>query len=663
MNERRSGTAMRCLAWIALGVGLAGCGGDAPTADTSDGAVDAVDMVPDGVVRDRRPGERRPLTADCDPTDATRCLLPWPSSAFTVADASTRTGLRLHVAATSLWPDDDASLIVADGFSRLGPIMTALAGALPTLPEVSPDGPLVLLVAEGDAVGARVPLRLETIAASVSTLLVGWPLRPLAGATEHAAIVLGPLSDAAGVALIADRRAQLALGLVPPADASEAALLHDLAPGRAAIAAAGIDPARVLRIWGFVTRSLADAVEVPIAMAATARTAVAEGDVDVVIDSVTPVAGLAGALDVRGRMLDVPLFLDADGLIAREAAGAPRVVGTTEAPFRALLPPGVGDYPAVLFGHGSGAPLGDPLFDEVASELGAAKVTLAWRGWDEAGIVSTFDGFRQPVRGVARASAGLMQSLADGAALVALLRGRLGEVLAAPMLGGQSNAFVGRRPDASSPVWAANSLGGVMGMVFAQLEPSIPGGALNVPGAVWSQWLPGAQLWPLLRVLVAAAADSPDGDEELDGRLALALGQSLFDPVDGAAWVDVTTPVRTFLVQASLGDPVLPPRGVYAVARALGARRVGAELEPMPGIDAARLDAEPGAQGNVITQYRVSATAPYDIHDFAGRDTPAGAAARAQVVAFLRSLRAGAALATVPAGCAEPPPLDACDFP
>ena len=99
---------------LMLLVGLLGC---APAPDTALSA--------------RRPGERAPLTAACDPADALRCLLPWPSSTYTVADPDTETGLRLAVESTGLLAEDDVSLLNrADGFSRVSSVMTAFSGRL-----------------------------------------------------------------------------------------------------------------------------------------------------------------------------------------------------------------------------------------------------------------------------------------------------------------------------------------------------------------------------------------------------------------------------------------------------------------------------------------------------------------------------------------------------
>ena len=98
---------------LTLTVALVGCGPSTPA------------------FPDRQPGARAPLSSTCDPIDPSRCALPWPSNTFTVADASTKTGLKLAIDRRALLGGEDVSFLnVADGFSRMSPMMTAFPGAL-----------------------------------------------------------------------------------------------------------------------------------------------------------------------------------------------------------------------------------------------------------------------------------------------------------------------------------------------------------------------------------------------------------------------------------------------------------------------------------------------------------------------------------------------------
>src|SRR5580693_10503642 len=106
-------------------------------------------------VPDREPGVRAPLTAACDPMDPSRCLLPWPDSTYSVADKSTATGIRVQIDKSSLIaPDDPSSINLADGFSRVSPLVTAFPADIPPI-ATSADGtgPVRLILAQHDAPG------------------------------------------------------------------------------------------------------------------------------------------------------------------------------------------------------------------------------------------------------------------------------------------------------------------------------------------------------------------------------------------------------------------------------------------------------------------------------------------------------------------------------
>jgi alkylation response protein AidB-like acyl-CoA dehydrogenase len=61
--------------------------------------------------------------------------------------------------------------------------------------------------------------------------------------------------------------------------------------------------------------------------------------------------------------------------------------------------------------------------------------------------------------------------------------------------------------------------------------------------------------------------------------------------------------------------------------------------------------AEVASDQSGFTQYFVSGAMGLDVHGFAAKDTPAGAAAREQIRAFIVSGVAGAPKITVPAAC------------
>lgn len=591
---------------------------------------------------DRAPGVRAPNTAPCDPTDPMRCHLPWPSSRFLAADLETETGVRVAVdPATLRIPDGVENLTAADGFSRITPVIVGVPGPLADNPG---DDAVMLYVAEpehpayGEGIPVRVEVFAETFLGSDESLLVAYPRVPLPAGVEMVAVVR------AGV-LMANRLTEVALDRVAPETQEEADLRGYHAPTRALLAEVGEDPASVARVWDFVTRSR----EQPWRRLRTMREAAmaaGEGSLEVRIDEVElqPVPG--AAVKVLGTVVGLPSF---DETLPSDTE--PVVVGEQETKFRIIVPEGTEDYRVVLYGHGLAGNLEDGTFDERFMTNGAAKLNIEFYGWTEGDVLETLGALGTPFAGTAVGTARLMQALSDLTGMLSALEGALDEALSGPMLGEVENPLVGRHPDVTVPAWGGASLGGSAGLLFSYLEPRIRYSVLNVPGAAWTHFANFSQFFDPLRAL---------GRIELEGDLnvvlALSMTQTIWDEIDGAAWVDARPedpPV--ILIQESIGDPILPNIGTDMAARATGAVLVGEAITP--------IDLGPpqtsAIERTALTQFRTYETDPLDIHGFGARDTPAGEAAREQIFDFFDSAVAGEAEIALPGPCV---PQGGCDF-
>jgi hypothetical protein len=607
---------------------------------------------------DRMPGVRAPLSAACDPLDETRCLLPWPSSTYTVADAATPTGLRLALQQASLpISDDTASMNRDDGFS----VVTPLAAGFPRPVDHTLDGTknvtaARLFVAQpGSTLGQEVPLRLSVVLDETTTqpqgLLVAYPMVPLAYDSDYVVVVLDEVHADDGSRFSPDHAVRVALGLSDAATNADASLFAYHAPTRALLKQAGVDAHHVLRVWDFTTRSAASVSGPLTAMRAAATAAAGAGQLTITIDSAMAFSDNS-AMDVRGHVDGIPAFAAATtGWLSIDKNGTPSAVGTTTAPFRVVAPVGAGSsYHVVVYGHGTGGSVNETTFDSEIVAAGAGKLSLQWNGWTDNDTVTTLGNFANILVGTDASTANLCQSLANEAALMALLPGALGDVLAAPTVGGVTNLAAGRRPDTTTPVYAGGSLGGTMGYVLSLVEPSIQFAVLNVPGAGWTRFAYPSVLWKEVSILFGNATI-------LDQALALAITQNNWDAVDGGAWAALSTRTDSFfLEQESIGDPVLPNLGTELVAASSHAVQVGAVLDPITGV----MPVAGGATQTALTQFRVpsSVTDALDIHGFAAKDSPAGVAARQQIQSFIESVWAGAPRIDVPAGCAN----GSCDF-
>ncbi|HET9729433.1 MAG TPA: hypothetical protein VFR41_08440, partial [Acidimicrobiia bacterium] len=82
------------------------------------------------------PGQlhKNPPPITCDPIDTTKCLLPFPDNYFTVPDASTPTGLRVHFPRESMPANaqgvhiDPTDWNTNDGFSPGSTVMAFVPG-------------------------------------------------------------------------------------------------------------------------------------------------------------------------------------------------------------------------------------------------------------------------------------------------------------------------------------------------------------------------------------------------------------------------------------------------------------------------------------------------------------------------------------------------------
>lgn len=612
-------------------------------------------------VTERDPGDRVPLSSVCDPLDGHRCHLPWPSNAFTVVDETSATGLRLAVDTSAVVVQDRPDYLnIADGFSRITGVAAGFnqaidAGALSWDPADSLSPQSVVQVINitpghpgyGERAAYRTEQHVDQGIDNASTLLVGRPVEVLAPGADYAFVVLDDIGASA------TGEVRVALGLDPASGRDQAELAAHYAPTAAAIAEAGVDLERVARFSEFTTRSHDDATRRLRHMIAVMDDALA--DLAVELDSVTPQAAEEVEHIVRGRLTGAPSFLDAAGRLVLDDDGLPTVTGTTSIEFRTTVPAGDGDYPLVLYGHGTGGDVTDDAFDRELAAKNIAKLNLRWDGWTGDDFLATLLGFNTFLEGSERSTAGLMQAAAGGTVLLSSLDGVLGDALAADLIDGQPNPAAGRRPLTDDVPWVGGSMGGTMGAVLVSADPRLRTAVLNVPGAGWSHMVPYSLLYEMG---MNGVLETTYGSQ-VDVHLALVMGQGSWDDVDGAVWADEALDSGgALLMQQAMGDPVLPNLGTELLANALHAVQLDPTLSDIHGLEHA-----PGAvtDGAALTQFRVPDTGPYDVHGFAARNTPAGDAALGQITRFLLSAWEGSPRMEHPVGCSVTAD-GSCDF-
>jgi hypothetical protein len=585
---------------------------------------------------DRSVGTLTPLATGCDALDSARCWLPWPSFASTEVDTSTATGLRVAVAEDELPLEDDPSWIeLADGFSRVSPVLTVVEGEV--------DAATAKIRLFDAASGAEIPSWAEVVVESHQTLIIGYPADILPAGVEIVAVVTDEVRLLDGAAVTGEHLDDVALGRAAPTTQAEEDLRAWSAPIRTVLDGAGIT---AVRAWSFPTRSAADVS----LRAAHMIAGVDAAELSVTITEVQAGRDATVAAIVYGTIDGVPEYrIDREEWLNIGEDGLPVTTSTHSALFRVVVPAGDGDWPVAFYGHGTGGDVGDSLFDSELSSLGIGKAGMQFHGWNGEELIGSVAFFSHVFDACTRASSALLQSVADGHAIMRALDGPLADALSAETLGGAPNPAAGRRPTMEHPIWIGGSLSGTMGAVIVAANEDIDVGILNVPGAAWTHFIPTASLYTLLVDPITHAWYPSD----IDRRAALAMSQNIWDDVDGAAWEDDST----LLLQESMGDPVLPNVGTAMLARARGAVMVGPPLDEMLS-DLATFDEVEGQ--TAITQFYTPYTEDLDIHGFAEDATPAGSAAQEQILGFLTDWRDGRTpRITLPSGCQGG---SGCDF-
>ncbi len=210
------------------------------------------------------------LTPRCEFLGQSRCLLPFPNDWFTVSDARTDTGRRVHLDAASTPANvngvhvDPAEWNRNDGFSPAMPIVAHVpgvdlqrTGAAPIIDigrSLAPDAPIVLLDAN---TGTRFPFFAELDADATSNAGQALLIRPARNLDEGHRYVVAfrRLVDGDGAAIAPSRAFAVYRDLIPtfqPAIEDRRAHMEQLF---ATLLAAGVGRSDLVLAWDFTVAS------------------------------------------------------------------------------------------------------------------------------------------------------------------------------------------------------------------------------------------------------------------------------------------------------------------------------------------------------------------------------------------------------------------------
>lgn len=531
----------------------------------------------------------------CDPIDTQQCLLPFPDNFFTVPDATTATGLRVHFPAEAMpknssgTPIDPTDWNRQDGFSPGSAVMVrvpnldlARTGIAPITDigrSLAPDAPVVLLDTN---TGQRVPYWAEFDTWNPDPNTHALVIRPARNYLEGHRIVvaLRDLKNARGYTLRApagfERLRNHRHTIGPLLRSRQSSVDHVLAD----LAHAGVSKRHLYLAWDFTVASAQTLAGGVLHMRDDAYAQLGSG---VPAFTVTHIDQNPSA-DVLRRVqgtFDVPKYLTGDGSggsrLVLGADGLPERNGTYHAEFRCLIPASTVDgtghaHPGRgwVYGHGLLGSTGE--IEGFAPFLNQYDIVLC--ATPEIGMAS--DDY--PNVGHVLSDLSTFGSIPDRLDQALINMQFLARLLKDPNGFGANAAFRVGTPAASAIVpnevfYNGNSQGGIFGGAATAISKEWTRAVLGVPAMNYSELLPrSVDFDPFLPFLRAAYPDPTLST------LLVQLDQIQWDRGDPNGFAQHLTsnpypgtPNHTVLLIEAFGDHQVANIGTETEARTIGA--------------------------------------------------------------------------------------------
>ncbi|MFI0407291.1 hypothetical protein [Actinomadura sp. 3N508] len=527
----------------------------------------------------------------CDPIDPAACLLPFPSDWYTVRDARTPTGRRVHMGATvenALGvPISPQEWNRADGFSpgsmllsRVPGVDLARSGAAPITDigaSLRRDAPIVIL---DTATGERWPYwaELDANAPGDRKALIVRPARNFREGHRYA-VALRNLRDASGNLIEPNAAFARILGpRLPSGDPlaerqrQERRVLAELERG-------GVSRDGLYLAWDFTVASRQSLTGQVLHMRDEALRDLGRRSPPFTVTQVTDDVDDEIAREVKG-FVHAPSYLNLPGgppgsSLHRGRDGMPaRLPGNTQpVPFQCEIPRSAFERPArpALYGHGllgSEREVGAGNVKAMAAEHGFMFCATKWIGMADEDVPNVVAALGDLTRFRTVADR-LQQSLLGFTFLGrAMTRGFGGHEA---FQDGAGRSLIDHR---AGLAYDGNSQGGIMGGALTAVSPDIRRAVLGVPGMNYTTLLNRSSAFTQFgRVLDLSYPD------KLDQQIALALIQMLWDRAEnnGYAWHMTDdplprTPEHRVLMHVAFGDHQVAPVAAEVQARTIGAR-------------------------------------------------------------------------------------------
>ncbi len=536
------------------------------------------------------------IEAHCNPLGfGSHCAVPWPSSAFEVADKSTSTGRHLAIFPDTLPKNFQGKAVdptmwnLADGFSPAAPMIVAFPGGvsttgLPTVadygPSLAADSPIMMIdLTTGDRVPLFAELDVQAADMPDSQALFIRPALRLIGGHHYAVAITNRVKSADGSDLPISPGFQALLD----GKTTDHALLEAMRPQYTAIFAAlksqGVAKTDLVLAWDFTVASDDFLHREMIAARDRALAAIANHPLAYTINTdQQPDPDQANIARYITGELDAPLFLSSadfgvDGTTTvRDDQGLPVVQGFYKIPFSAIVPAcaytSPTPVPMIIYGHGL---LGDSTevnccgVPPVANDLCMVIAGTDLRGMsqnDTAAVASALND--------ASKSDEVFEVLEQGIANYVVLAHAMRTTLAQTLF---VDAASNNKPlvDPDKLYYWGLSQGGIFGASVMAYEPTITRGVLGSGAANYSFLLDRSADWPKYRMILNSAYADP-----LDDELLISLMQMRWDKTepsgianDVLAGTATGVPAKQLLMQIALADEQVSDFAAYWEARTM----------------------------------------------------------------------------------------------
>ena len=567
-------------------------------------------------------------------------MMPWPSSAYLVDDATTETGYRVEMPAEAMpvnadgYPVDQTLFNFYDGFPVAGTIIAAFdtgvsAEGLPPHTDMAiAMEPSASVIVVNMTTGEKLPIFAEPdMNAEVpeERALLIRPLMRMDSKTRYAVGIRTTVKAADGTDLpVPDGFAKILAGksINHPLAARVEGGYDDIF---ASLAAAGMPKEELVLAWDFRTASDEFLTQDLLSMR---DQALAAFDPATFTHELTEQSNdnPAEVLRVITGSYQTPNFLinpESDlSITNRNDGGVPTLVDTGTANLGAIIPKcaetATLPLPVTIFGHGMFGNAADSLDYDFLQQLANDECSVVIGG-DWIGLTNRqFAAVAFAMNDINRAIP-LTDKLSQGVINFIMLQKTIrGPLLDADLF--KVNGVSVLDPDRVGYFGA--SLGGIMGGVYMSYDPDVTRGALGVPGGPWNLLYERSVFWPPLKVTMKGAYPNP-----WDYQQNIALFGMLFekvDPMTTAHRIRVDplpgTPIKQILVYMALGDALVSNIASDVLARTLDLPVVG----PSVGIPYGMADStEVLTSGYTIFDESPEVVPPLDnkLEDFEYNDT------------------------------------------